>query len=105
MYQINTLFPLFSSIVEEHQKYIEQLQQTLFEKDNEKNSLNQRLNELELELQKTIDAHTSKLQSVVEERDALVEQLTKENNQMREELSELKLSADLQQSEILTNKR
>ena len=58
--RINTIFSLFSSIVEEHQKHIEQLQQTLFEKDNERNSLNQRLNELELELQKTIDDHTSK---------------------------------------------
>jgi septal ring factor EnvC (AmiA/AmiB activator) len=74
--------PLFSSsMVEEHQKYIEQLQETLFEKDNEKHSLSQRLNALELELEKTIDDHVSKsnkyeqsLQSLTDERNALIEQ-------------------------------
>jgi septal ring factor EnvC (AmiA/AmiB activator) len=73
---IHSVTPLLfsDSMLEEYQKYIEQLQQSLFEKDNEKNSLNQRLNELELELQKTIDDHTSKLQSIIQERDALIEQ-------------------------------
>jgi uncharacterized protein (DUF3084 family) len=70
-----TFLSLFSSsIVEDYQKHIEQLQQNLFEKDNEINSLNQRLNTLELERQKIIDDHTSKLQSIIQERDTLIEQ-------------------------------
>jgi hypothetical protein len=70
-----TFLSLFSSsIVEDYQKHIEQLQQNLFEKDNEINSLNQRLNTLELERQKIIDDHTSKWQSIIQERDTLVEQ-------------------------------
>ncbi len=77
-----TFLLLFSSsIVEEHQKYIEQLQGTLFEKDNQRNSLSERLNTLELELQRTVDDHTWKsneyeesLQSLTQERDALIEQ-------------------------------
>ncbi len=76
MNDIHTTFlSLFSSsIVEDYQKHIEQLQQNLFEKDNEINSLNQRLNTLELERQKIIDDHTSKWQSIIQERDTLVEQ-------------------------------
>ncbi len=76
MNDIHTTFlSLFSSsIVEDYQKHIEQLQQNLFEKDNEINSLNQRLNTLELERQKIIDDHTSKLQSIIQERDTLIEQ-------------------------------
>jgi len=69
-----------SSIVEDYQKQIEQLQQKLSEKDNEQISLGERLNEVELELRKTVDHHASKLikyeedlQSLVQERNALLE--------------------------------
>ena len=53
----------------------------MFEKDNERNSLHERLIALENELRKTVDDHTSKsneyeqnLQSLTEERNALIEQ-------------------------------
>jgi multidrug resistance efflux pump len=69
-----------SSIVEDYQKQIEQLQQNLSGKDNEQISLGERLNEVELELRKTVDDHASKLikyeedlQSLVQERNALIE--------------------------------
>ena len=38
-------------------------------------------------------------------REKTIEQLMKENDQIRDELSELKWAPDLQQSEILTNKK
>ena len=38
-------------------------------------------------------------------REQTIDRLTKENDQMREELSELKWSADLQQTEIQTNQK
>jgi len=56
---------------------MEQLQQNLVEKDNERSSVSERLNEVELKLRKTLDDHASTMtecQSLVEERDALVEQ-------------------------------
>jgi len=66
-----------SSIVEDYQKQIEQLQQNLSEKDNERTSLSERLDEVELELKKAIDDHASiaaKYETLIEERDALVGQ-------------------------------
>jgi chromosome segregation ATPase len=59
-----------SSIVEDYQKQIEQLQQNLSEKDNERSSLSEHLNEVELELKKTIDDYASamtKYESLVKE--------------------------------------
>ncbi len=70
-----------SSQSEDYQKQIEQLQENLSKKENEYNLLNRRLNELEGELQQTIDHHTSKskkyeedLQSLTHERNALIDQ-------------------------------
>ncbi len=66
-----------SSQSEDYQNQIQQLEQNLFEKESERNSLNERLNEVELELNKTLDDHAmiiSKYESVVEERDALVQE-------------------------------
>jgi chromosome segregation ATPase len=66
-----------SSMVKDHQTQIEQLQRNLSEKDNERSSLSERLNEVEFELRKTVNDHASTMaesQSLVEERDALVEQ-------------------------------
>ncbi len=59
------------------------LETTQNELDNERTSLSERLNQVELELRKTLDDHASKsikneenLQSVVAERNALIEQQT-----------------------------
>ncbi len=71
----STILLLFSdSMIEEYQNKIEQLQQNLFEKDNETNSLTQRLNELELELQRAIDDHTSKSNKYEENLQSTIEQ-------------------------------
>ncbi len=59
------------------------METTQNELDNERTSLSERLNQVELELRKTLDDHASKsikneenLQSVVAERNALIEQQT-----------------------------
>ncbi len=66
-----------SSQSENYQKHIQELQQNLSEKDNERSSLSERLNEVELELKKAVDDHVSlqaKYETLIEERNALVEQ-------------------------------
>jgi hypothetical protein len=70
-----------SSLSENYQKQNEQLEQNISEKDNERTSLSERLNEVELELRKIRDDHALKsvkdeedLQSLVNERNALIEQ-------------------------------
>jgi predicted nuclease with TOPRIM domain len=66
-----------SSIIENYQKEIAQLQESLSRKDDERTLLRDRLNEVELELRKTLDDYASKMtkyESLVAERDALVEQ-------------------------------
>ncbi len=69
----STTLLLFSdSIIEEHQNKIEQLEKNLFEKDNETNSLTQRLNELELELKRAIDDHKSKSNKYEENLESLI---------------------------------
>jgi hypothetical protein len=71
------LFLLFSnSMVEDYEKQIQELQQKLSEKDNERNALSERLHEVEVELTKTLDDHTStvmKYESLIKERDELAE--------------------------------
>ncbi len=64
------------------------LETTQNELDNERSSLSERLNQVELELRKTLDDHVSKsiqneenLQSVVAERNALIEQQTLDSEQ------------------------
>jgi len=62
------------SAIENQTAQIESLQQ---QKDQETNLLRERLNEVELELRKTLDDHAltmNKYQSLVEERTALVQQ-------------------------------
>jgi chromosome segregation ATPase len=59
-----------SSMIKDHQTQIEQLQKNFSEKDNERSSLSERLNEVELELKKTIDDYASamtKYESLVKE--------------------------------------
>ena len=69
---------LFSSAtIEEHQKQIEQLQRNLSQKEEERNLLREHLNEVELELGRISDDHTStmaKCKSLKEDYDALVKQ-------------------------------
>ena len=63
--------------IEDYQKQIDQLQQTLSQKDEERNLLREHLNNVELELRKTLDENISTmsiLESIVEERDALAKQ-------------------------------
>lgn len=74
-------FEQLSSQSEDYQKQIEKLQQKLLDRDDETNLHNARLNEVELELRKTIDDHALKsvkheedLQSLIEERNTLTEQ-------------------------------
>jgi predicted nucleic acid-binding Zn-ribbon protein len=75
------LFPSSQSTIEDYEKQIKQLQQNLSENEDERTLLRQRLNEVELEFRKTLDDHSStsamyeeQLQSIVQERNALVEQ-------------------------------
>lgn len=66
-----------SSKIEDYEKQTEQLQQNLADKDNERNSLNERANQVELELKNAIDDHTlttTKYDALVVERDAEVQQ-------------------------------
>jgi len=70
-----------SSQSENYQKQIKELEQKISEKDNERTSISERLNEVELELRKMGDEHALKsvkdaedLQSLVKERNALIEQ-------------------------------
>lgn len=63
--------------VEEHQKQIEQLQRNLSQKEEERNLLRERLNEVELELRRISDDHTStmaKCKSLEEDYDVLLKQ-------------------------------
>ncbi len=69
------------SAIEDYEKEIKQLQQKLSQNEDERSLLRERLNEVELEFQKTFDDRTSttamyeeQLQSLVQERNALVEQ-------------------------------
>ncbi len=65
-----------SSQSENHQKQIQELQQNISEKDNERTSLSERLNEVELDLKKAIDDHASlkaKYETLIEERNAFGE--------------------------------
>ncbi len=66
-----------SSQSENYQKQIEELQQNLSEQIHERTSLSERLNEVEVNLQKAIDDHASlkaKYETLIEERNALEEQ-------------------------------
>ena len=52
------------------QSSIDELQQTISQKEEEQNVLRQQLNDVELELRKTLDNH----QRITQERDGLIEQ-------------------------------
>ncbi len=70
-----------STIVEDYEKQIKQLQQKLSQNEDERSLLRERLNEVELEFTRTIDDRAStlamyedQLQSTAQERNALVQQ-------------------------------
>ncbi|CAF1401674.1 unnamed protein product, partial [Adineta steineri] len=84
-----------SSIIENYQKQIDQYQQNLVEKDEERNLLRDRLNEVELEYQKIQNDNTlttSKCESLEKERDALIEQLKDLNEKNTSLLSQIELN-------------
>jgi chromosome segregation ATPase len=65
------------SLSEDYQKQIDQLQQNLSQKDEERTLLREHLNNIELELRKTLDDHAStksQFESITQERDTLVDQ-------------------------------
>ncbi|CAF4732143.1 unnamed protein product, partial [Rotaria sp. Silwood2] len=69
------------SNIENYEKQIHQLQQKLSQNDDERTLLRERLNEVELEFRKTLDdratttnMYEEQLQSLIQERDALVQQ-------------------------------
>ncbi|CAF1400921.1 unnamed protein product [Adineta steineri] len=84
-----------SSIIENYQKQIDQYQQNLVEKDEERNLLRERFNEVELEYQKIQNDNTlttSKCESLEKERDALIEQLKDLNEKNTSLLSQIELN-------------
>jgi len=68
----------FSSLViGDYQKLIDQLQEDLSEKENERKTISEHLDEVELELKRILDNYASLLTKyglVVEERDALIQE-------------------------------
>jgi chromosome segregation ATPase len=81
--QLVSATPSFDVSNEDYEKQINQLQQKLSQYEDERTLLRERLNEVELELSKTSDDRTSTLamyekqfESLMQERDALVEQQT-----------------------------
>ncbi|CAF3326714.1 unnamed protein product, partial [Rotaria socialis] len=96
------------SAIEDSEKQIHQLQQKLSQNDDEKLLLRERLNEVELELRKVLDDHTStraryeeQLQSLITERDAIFEQQVLQSNEnqhqiqkLEDELAQVKQSVD-----------
>lgn len=66
-----------ASIIEDYQKQVNQLQQTLSQKDEERSLLREHLNEVEVELRKAFDDHaltTDKYELLKQERDVLIEE-------------------------------
>ncbi|CAF0778122.1 unnamed protein product [Rotaria sordida] len=105
------------STIEDYEKQIHQLQQKLSQNNDERTLLRERLNEVELEFRKTLDDHLSttnmyeeQLQSLVQERDAFVQQQvlqTTENQyeieKLQEELAQLKQSSITSHVDIPSN--
>ncbi len=75
--QSTSILPFSASKIEDYEKQIEQLQQNLSQKDKERTLLQERLNEVELQLTKSSDDYAStmaKHESLLQERDSLVQQ-------------------------------
>jgi hypothetical protein len=76
------------SAIVDYEKQISQLQQKLSQKDDERVLLRERLNEVELEHAKTLDDRAltqsmfdEQLQSLIQERNALVEQQIRQSTE------------------------
>jgi predicted nucleic acid-binding Zn-ribbon protein len=75
------MFHFSQSTIENYEQQIKQLHQKLSQNEDERTLLRERLNEVELEFRKTLDDRSStsamyeeQFQSLVQERNALVEQ-------------------------------
>ncbi|CAF3336486.1 unnamed protein product [Rotaria sp. Silwood1] len=102
------------STIEDYEKHLHQLQQKLSQNDEERSLLRERLNEVELEFRKTLDDRQSttnmyeeQLQSLVHERDVLVQQhvlqIIENQHQiekLQKELDQLKQPASIQSSKV-----
>ncbi|CAF4504594.1 unnamed protein product, partial [Rotaria sp. Silwood2] len=84
------------SVIEDYKKQIHQLQQKLSQNDDERTLLRERLNEVELEFRKILDDRTTttnmyeeQLQSLIQERDALVQQHVLELIENQHEIEKL----------------
>ncbi|CAF4623577.1 unnamed protein product, partial [Rotaria sp. Silwood2] len=96
------------SNIENYEKQIHQLQQKLSQNDDERTLLRERLNEVELEFRKILDDRTTttnmyeeQLQSLIQERDALVQQHVLELIENQHEIEKLQEKlAQFQQSPI-----
>ncbi|CAF3509959.1 unnamed protein product [Rotaria sp. Silwood2] len=84
------------SNIENYEKQIHQLQQKLSQNDDERTLLRERLNEVELEFRKTLDdratttnMYEEQLQSLIQERDALVQQHVLELIENQHEIEKL----------------
>jgi hypothetical protein len=72
-----TVLPFSSAMIEYYQKQIEELHQNLFQTDEDRILLQERLDEVELQLTKSSDDYAStmaKHESLLQERDSLVQQ-------------------------------
>ena len=83
--EVNNLLQLAppSDTIDEYEQQIKQLQQKLSQNEDERTLLRERLNEVELEVNKvtedrasTLAMYEDQLQSVIQERNAFVEQQT-----------------------------
>jgi len=75
--QSTLILPFSASKIEDYEKQIEELQHNLSQTDVERILLEERLNEVELQLTKSSDDYVStvaKHESLLQERDALVQQ-------------------------------
>ncbi|CAF0953552.1 unnamed protein product [Adineta ricciae] len=88
-----------SSVIEEYEKQINELHSTLSENDKDRLVLQDRLNQVETELQKLSDDHTS----LEQERDILAQQSQQEIAQLRGEISELKQVPEYQHVDVQTD--
>ncbi|CAF0830686.1 unnamed protein product [Adineta ricciae] len=100
--QLATALPveeIGSSVIEDYQKQINELHNTLSEKDKDRLVLQDRLNQVETELEKLSDDH----KSLEQERDIFAQQSQQEIAQLREEISELKQVPEYQHVNVQTD--
>jgi hypothetical protein len=74
---LTVLLIFSSSLIQDYQKEIDQLQQSLSQKEGQQTLSQEHLNQVELELRKAVDSHAlamNQYESLIQERDALVEQ-------------------------------